>query len=136
MATAKKKPVEKTKFRNPKVLKVSKKQTGDSVDKYDKLIKALPPGKRRSKSGKIYYETRKNRSDKPGALSGILSDYRKEVQQNYKVQAVKMLSDAQNELSILDIKLSLARGKKEKDLLKKQMNKIKKDIRIVKDLLK
>jgi len=38
-------------------------QTGKSNLKYDKRKKALPPGKRISKSGKVYYEYRKNRSD-------------------------------------------------------------------------
>ena len=34
--------------------------------KRDKLIKAKLPGKRKSKTGKIYYEYRKNRSDIAG----------------------------------------------------------------------
>ena len=46
-----------------KSLKVSKHQTGTSNKKRDKVRKAMPPGKRRSKTGKIYYENRKNRSD-------------------------------------------------------------------------
>jgi len=56
---------------NPKpktqVLKVSKYQTGSSKESKDRKRKALPPGKRRSKSGKVYYENRKNRSDKRGS---------------------------------------------------------------------
>lgn len=32
---------------------------------------AEAPGKRRSETGRVYYEYRKNRSDKPGSLTGI-----------------------------------------------------------------
>ena len=48
----------------PIVLSISNTQSGDSdYSKDDKRI-ALPPGKRISKNGNIYYEHRKNRSDK------------------------------------------------------------------------
>lgn len=41
------------------------KQTGKRKSlKLDRKYKAKPPGKRKSKSGKTYYETRRNRSDK------------------------------------------------------------------------
>jgi hypothetical protein len=54
----------KIKLRKPKVLKVVKRQSGERKSlRLDRLRKALPPGKRRSKSGKIYYEYRRNRSD-------------------------------------------------------------------------
>lgn len=46
-------------------------QTGRSNRKADSQKKAKPPGKRRSKGGSIYYERRKNRSDKPGTLLGV-----------------------------------------------------------------
>jgi len=39
-------------------------QVGKSNKKRDASRLALPPGKRISKWGTIYYETRKNRSDK------------------------------------------------------------------------
>ena len=43
------------------------KQTGTRKSKrLDKMQKAKVPGKRRSKSGKRYTETRKNRTDKKG----------------------------------------------------------------------
>jgi len=45
------------------VLKAKKRQTGESVEKNDKKRTALGAGKRKSASGKIYYEYRKNRSD-------------------------------------------------------------------------
>ena len=41
-------------------------QKGKSDVKIDKTLKALAPGKRISKSGKVYWETRKNRSDSAG----------------------------------------------------------------------
>lgn len=46
-------------------------QTGKSYINYDRFFKAKPPGKRKSKSGNIYYERRKNRSDVPGKLTGL-----------------------------------------------------------------
>jgi len=42
-------------------------QTGKSIKEIDKSRKALPPGKRISRTGNVYYEYRKNRSD----LNGI-----------------------------------------------------------------
>ncbi|MHA1678353.1 MAG: hypothetical protein ACTSW3_06190 [Promethearchaeota archaeon] len=52
-------------FKNQrKSLKVSDHQIGTTIKKIDKMRKALAPGKRISKNGKIYYENRKNRSDK------------------------------------------------------------------------
>lgn len=50
--------------RKSKVKFASEHQTGKSNLKIDKRRKALPPGKRVSKSGNVYYEYRKNRSDK------------------------------------------------------------------------
>lgn len=46
-----------------RVLKATYKQTGTSETTRDKKRKAMQPGKRRSASGRIYNETRKNRSD-------------------------------------------------------------------------
>lgn len=50
-----------------RVLKSSTRQTGKSNTKRDKARKAMPPGKRRSKSGRKYSEYRKNRTDKKGS---------------------------------------------------------------------
>ena len=52
--------------RKPKVKTIATHQTGTSVKSLDKARKALPPGKRISKTGNIYYEYRANRSDMPG----------------------------------------------------------------------
>lgn len=47
-----------------KILREFKYQVGTSNKAIDALIKAKLPGKRESKSGKIYWESRANRSDK------------------------------------------------------------------------
>lgn len=49
-----------------RVLKASTRQTGKSHTRRDTNLKAMQPGKRRSASGKIYYEYRKNRTDRRG----------------------------------------------------------------------
>lgn len=64
-AAAPKKPVSKPTGR-PQVLKASKIQTGKSDKKRDAARKAMAPGKRKSATGRIYYEYRKNRSDVRG----------------------------------------------------------------------
>jgi len=46
-------------------------QTGTSRAAVDKKIRAKSPGKRVSRGGNVYYERRKNRSDKPGSLLGV-----------------------------------------------------------------
>ena len=51
-----------------RVLKIVRYQRGRSNIAVDRKFKALPPGKRRSRRGRIYWETRKNRSDMPGRL--------------------------------------------------------------------
>ena len=43
------------------------KQVGSTTKVRDVVRKALAPGKRISKTGKIYWETRKNRSDQVGS---------------------------------------------------------------------
>lgn len=56
-------------FRNlRRTLKPSDHQTGKSIKEIDIKRKALMPGKRRSKTGKIYYEYRKNRTDKKKSM--------------------------------------------------------------------
>jgi len=47
-------------------LKATTRQTGRSDLARDRQRKAMRPGKRRSRTGRVYYETRKNRSDKKG----------------------------------------------------------------------
>jgi len=49
----------------PQAVYTSTRQTGTTT-KRDKLVKAMPPGKRVSASGRVYYEYRKNRTDVRG----------------------------------------------------------------------
>jgi len=50
-----------------KTIKSVSYQTGKIKSrKLDRTRKAMLPGKRRSRSGKIYWETRRNRSDRRG----------------------------------------------------------------------
>lgn len=42
-------------------------QVGFSNEAIDRLLFALPPGRRISYSGRRYYEHRQNRSDRPGS---------------------------------------------------------------------
>ncbi len=59
--------VRKAKPKKPRVLKVVKYQTGERASlKADRGRKTLPPGKRISRTGRAYWETRRNRSDLPG----------------------------------------------------------------------
>ncbi len=55
------------KKKKPTVVFERDKQVGTSNTFRDSRRVALPPGKRVSKSGKIYYESRKNRSDLTGS---------------------------------------------------------------------
>lgn len=48
---------------SPKVLRIIKHQTGKTNIPVDRTIRAMNPGKRISKTGHVYWETRKNRSD-------------------------------------------------------------------------
>ncbi len=56
------------------IKKDHKRQTGSSNKHYDQQRSARPPGARKPRGGKkvTYYERRKNRSDKPGSLTGGL----------------------------------------------------------------
>lgn len=56
-----------------KAAKKSVKQTGSTTKKADVLRQAKKPGKRKSATGRTYYEYRANRSDK-GRLLGIHKD--------------------------------------------------------------
>jgi len=56
------------KRRKPKVVYSRKHQTGKSIKYIDEKRTALPPGKRISKTGKVYWESRKSRSDLVGEM--------------------------------------------------------------------
>lgn len=62
----------KKEIKKPQIIYAKdKKQKGSSNKFFDRLYSALPPGKRKSKSGNVYYEYRKNRTDKTNSLEGI-----------------------------------------------------------------
>jgi hypothetical protein len=67
--SSKKTSKKRTSLKGPRVLKRVKYQTGKRKSiKKDKVRKALPPGLRVSRSGKKYWETRRNRSDLFGGI--------------------------------------------------------------------
>lgn len=103
IGAAKKKPAKKK--------KPDYHQTGKSNKKRDKLFKAKRPGKRKSRSGNVYYERRTNRSDKPHSLTGRKtmeksSDYnyvilkRIESENNQMRAAEELLKSCQRQLQI------------------------------------
>ena len=53
-------------FKNQRKSFTTLNQVGKTTVSRDRKRDALAPGKRISKTGKIYWETRKNRSDMPG----------------------------------------------------------------------
>lgn len=106
--------------RKPKVVKVLK-QHGTSARAYDKRHQALPAGRRISKSGRPYTETRSNRSDK-GVLLGIPKSTHKDTKShNVRISVMSGINSKLNELKNLRLKLKEAQIilKKEKDTLQK-----------------
>jgi hypothetical protein len=78
--------------RKPKVVKVLK-QHGTSARAYDKRHQALPAGRRISKSGRAYTETRSNRSDK-GVLLGMPKSTHKDTKShNVNIRVVSGIND-------------------------------------------
>lgn len=126
-----------------------KKQTGTSNIAFDKRHQALPAGKRTSASGKVYYESRANRSD-AGKLLGIntikpnqatIDKYSKKSNLTIKrldpkSQIIKDLSSVLNNISSLE-KNIFNLGLMIKDLRNKNIKtSLKKDLSIYKSLLK
>ena len=58
----------KKKAKLPRMVKRVKYQRGKSNTKADKKRRAMPSGLRRSKTGNLYWETRKNRTDKKNRI--------------------------------------------------------------------
>lgn len=146
--------------RKPKVVKVLK-QHGTSARAYDKRHQALPAGRRISKSGRPYTETRSNRSDK-GVLLGIPKSTHKDTKShNVNIRVMsgvnkEYLADLNKWVKLLDNKTfllnvanhNLKKAIKEKDtfyagvrkreiaLYKKQIATIKKHIASIKKYIK
>jgi hypothetical protein len=97
--------------------KAKTRQTGASSKKHDVALKAKAPGRRKSKTGKIYYERRKNRSDKPGTLQGVTTGQMERLQKE-----VREKSKALTQIDRLKSKL------KDKGLTSAEKAEIKKAI--------
>lgn len=82
------------------------KQSGSSNIIKDKLYKAKPPGVRKSKSGRIYTEVRKNRTDAPGKLTGVVSS------DPYIIKSIEDLKNEYKRLESWNIQLTNAERKK------------------------
>lgn len=63
-------------------------QRGKSNTLRDQMYKAKAPGKRKSKTGKTYYESRKNRSDAPGQLTGTNKSHKDTKSHNVNIRVV------------------------------------------------
>jgi len=83
--------------------KSTTRQTGTSNIEKDFAKKAKAPGKRKSSTGKTYYERRANRSDKPGSLLGILGAY-------FDISAINDLDSLKKEYKKLALKYHPDRG--------------------------
>ena len=128
--------------RKPKIVKVLK-QHGTSSKAYDKRHQALPAGRRISKSGRAYTETRSNRSDK-GVLLGVSTLNDKYL---YALNSfVKELKMYEKNLVLTKHKLAVSKSLKDPfgiknytediNFIKKEIVKIKKHIFILKKLIK
>lgn len=102
-------------------VRAAKKQTGTSNIEADKKRQAIAPGKRITKSGSVYYESRANRSDK-GVLLGFKDLFKNELGKdiikdyNYTSNCIKIYEFQQ-------IQLKEAIKKPENKLYKVQLNK-------------
>lgn len=82
-----------SKQRKGKKLGATSRQTGTSDKLRDKARKAKPPGKRKAgktAQRKYYYEYRKNRTDKPGKLTGTHKDTKSH---NVNIRVVSGIDD-------------------------------------------
>ena len=82
-----------SKQRKGKKLGATSRQTGTSDKLRDKARKAKPPGKRKAgktAQRKYYYEYRKNRTDKPGKLTGTHKDTKSH---NVNIRVVSGIGD-------------------------------------------
>lgn len=82
-----------SKQRKGKKLGSTSRQTGTSDKARDKARKAKPPGKRKAgktAQRKYYYEYRKNRTDKPGKLTGTHKDTKSH---NVNIRVVSGIGD-------------------------------------------
>lgn len=125
MATKKKKKAKKAPAKKAAKRKTGKQlytrdyQHGRSNPLYDKARKAKPGGKRESPEGGIYYEYRKNRTDKKGSLTGYIADNG----ELYRVQSKILALD--KEMQTLSEQIRHAKTQDAKQALKLVMRTIK-----------
>lgn len=124
------------KKRKPRALTRDTRQTGSSDMARDKKRKALAPGKRISKNGKIYYENRKNRSDVKGRDTPTSSkkktvtkyklaftpERKKRVYEQYKKNESRN-AHSQNALMLINLFGTESQRKKALEIVKKQMKR-------------
>lgn len=107
-------------------------QTGTSNIKRDKQRKAKPPGKRKSKRGaqrKYYYEYRKNRTDKPGSLTGMKESHKDTKSHNVNIRVVSGIGQIKREAEqLLKSKYGNLAAKKLTETTKRGKNKIQKEM--------
>lgn len=94
-------------------------QTGSSNRKADRKRKAKPPGKRKSASGKTYYERRKNRSDVPGKLSGASA----------ATLTRELVARKKTDLGKLLLRRELCGTKRDRKKISKRITEVKHDIK-------
>lgn len=94
-------------------------QTGTSNKKRDERIHSKRPGKRKSRTGKTYYERRKNRSDVPGHLTGMsISTLKRTIRQK--------VEDTLGKKMVSRIK---AHGVRAKNRIGKEITKLRTELR-------
>lgn len=107
----------KNKKAKPKVYQTGKQsKAGKFIDKH---IKAKPPGKRKSASGKTYFERRANRSDMPGTMMSI-----GKVETHYKKMLISLLGEKM-------AKEKLEPSKRKKAALRKEISVLSKKIKSI-----
>lgn len=115
------------KKRKPRALTRDIRQTGSSNMARDRKLKALAPGKRRSKKGNIYYENRRNRSDVKGRDTPIRLKKRKvasqlQMEKNNRLM-LKMDRDRRRKISLRETR-EPNRGLRRHDLLPMPIRRI------------
>jgi hypothetical protein len=125
---APKKPAARKTTTPKKVLK----QSGGSSKMYDLRFQALPPGKRKSATGRTYYEYRANRSDQ-GKLLGIDNKNFKQM----KIKSVTGIAHKQKEIALKTWKEVYGRLAAEYISAKtqKEKNVIQKELKIAKTMI-
>lgn len=122
---APKKSAKKTAFKEERQIPVKWTNSGGYLYRYNKEAdkkrkNALPPGQRISKDGNVYYEYRVNRSDKTGSLTGLGAA----INADKKSLMNKLLNVYGNWQSAL----IQAKTKADKNVIKKRISEIKKEI--------